>query len=1137
MMLKCLASLVLVACAVAQIDIGDPGAIDPGTMAPASGAPMSGTTAGGIVDAGITTGPAATDAAPMADTTLMAVLTTMAQDAQTTMAPMTTGDMMSTVDPEAPVTMEPTTMAPTTMEPTTIAPTTMEPTTMAPTTMAPSTTPSIPVSTGKNCNNQKADIVFLVDASGSVGSTNFMKQLDYIISVTGNLNVAPDGVRVGLVTFSDDAHLQFNLDAHMDKNILMMALGFVPYQSGSTYTDEGLKYVRENSFLTQNGGRDDAQNVVIVMTDGQSTEPALTKSEARALRKNGTIIISVGIGAGVDKTELENIASGSNYSIMAQDFNSLDQTLDLITPLTCDAINGVAPTELYVACQQRAVDLAFLFDSSGSEGSTNFHKQLDFAQEFVKVLDVGPTKYQIAAATFGTRVNRQFYLNQYDTTQNVVDALGRIPYQGGSTYTQLALAFAKDTIFTPTYGRRPGTPKVVVLMTDGQSTNPQETKQQADLLKQEGFIVYVLGIGNGVNMPEVTYIASDPAHAFQVASFSDLQAFLPTLQQSYCSKVDEVDPIIPTPAVTTCAAQVSDVIFVLDSSSSEGSTNFRKQVWFAGNITKDLPIGRGQVQVGLMTFSSNPTKHFYLSDHDNKYDVLDAIATTPYLSGATYTDEALKFTREQMMSTLHGRRLGAQTVVIVLTDGQSTRPSETMAEAARLRRTGAVVISIGIGSNVDEPELDAIASDPTHKFNVAKFDYLTAIEEQILKETCEGTGPTVAPHPECGNKPSDIVFLMDASSSEGASNFEKMKGFIADFTSQFVVGPNNVQVSCVAFSTRVHVEFPLNSTTNNFELLGKISNIPYYGGTTMTDKALEAVRLQVLTDAMGARAGAKDTVILLTDGNSVVASETRRQADLLKAMGAQVIAIGVGSSIDQRELEAIASDVQHAFSVINFDALDTIEQEIVDTACFACANTEEADILLIIDSSSNESAALFQKEMDFVGNLADTFTIGPKNAQFALMTFATKVNMEFWFNTHSTAQDIKDNLQRIIYSQGDTNTHLALQFAREYAYLPFHGARVTNQYAIIVTDGRASNLTATIAEADKLKAQGVTVMALGIGANADKAELEAIASDPSHVFIADTKDALDEIHKDITKRTCKSIFELQATTMPPPVDT
>ena len=71
-----------------------------------------------------------------------------------------------------------------------------------------------------------------------------------------------------------------------------------------------------------------------------------------------------------------------------------------------------------------------------------------------------------------------------------------------------------------------------------------------------------------------------------------------------------------------------------------------------------------------------------------------------------------------MMSTLHGRRLGAQPVVIVLTDGQSTRPTQTIAEAEALRRTGAVVIAIGIGSGVKESELDAIASDPAHKFNV-----------------------------------------------------------------------------------------------------------------------------------------------------------------------------------------------------------------------------------------------------------------------------------------------------------------------------------------------------------------------------------------------------------------------------------
>jgi len=973
----------------------------------------------------------------------------------------------------------------------------------------------------------------MVDSSGSVGANNFMKQLDYIINLVGGLNVDADHIRVGLVTFSDDAHLQFNLNQYMNNKARMeMALGFVPYQPGATYTDEGLKYVRENMFQPAVGGRPDAQRVVVVLTDGQSTKPDLTKSEARKLRlANGTIVISLGIGSGVDQSELEYIASGKNYTLMAQDFDTLNNTLSTISTLTCDAVTGYNPgADLLVPCETRAVDLAFLLDTSSSEGTTHFQEQLQFAQEFVKTLEVGPTKYQVAAATFGTNTYRQFYLNQYDTTQAVVDAIGRIPYTGGSTYTHKALAFVRDTLFAQGYGRRPGVPKVVIVMTDGQSINKQQTLADADKLKQEGYIVYGLGIGSGVQMAELSGIASDPSKALAVTSFADLQAFLPTLQNAYCNHIEEIVPVIPTkdPALEKCGQSPSDVIFVMDASSSEGRTNFMKQVYFAGNITRSLEIGPTNVQIGMMTFSTSPHKVFYLDDYDNKYDTLDAISRTPYQSGATYTDEALKFVRETMMSTLHGRRLGAQPVVIVLTDGQSTRPTQTIAEAEALRRTGAVVIAIGIGSGVKESELDAIASDPAHKFNVNSFDYLAAIQQQIVKETCEGSGTTPAPHPECGDKPADIVFLMDASSSEGALNFEKMKSFIADFSGQFLIGKNNVQISCVAFSTRVHIEFPLNGTTDRLSLLNKISNIQFYGGTTMTAEALKVVRTQVLTPGNGSRPNAADTVVLLTDGRSVVASETKAQADLLKKMGVQVITIGVGSSVDENELEAVATDVQHAFKVINFDALKSIEKELVETACQACATTEPADILLIVDSSSDESAQLFTKEMNFIENLVNTFNVGPNNAQFALMTFADKVNMEFWFNTYQTKQDIEDALQKVVYKQGATNTDLALKFAREYAYLPFHGARANeNQYVIVVTDGTAANITATIEEADKLKAAGKTVMAVGIGKNADKTELEAIASDPSHVFIADDADALANLHKDITVKTCKTIYDVQ----------
>ena len=48
----------------------------------------------------------------------------------------------------------------------------------------------------------------------------------------------------------------------------------------------------------------------------------------------------------------------------------------------------------------------------------------------------------------------------------------------------------------------------------------------------------------------------------------------------------------------------------------------------------------------------------------------------------------------------------------------------------------------------------------------------------------------------------------------------------------------------------------------------------------------------------------------------------------------------------------------------------------------------------------------------------------------------------------------------------------------------------------VVTDGRSSSSTSTLREADALKANGVTVIAIGVGGNAAVNELEGMASEP-----------------------------------------
>lgn len=50
-------------------------------------------------------------------------------------------------------------------------------------------------------------------------------------------------------------------------------------------------------------------------------------------------------------------------------------------------------------------------------------------------------------------------------------------------------------------------------------------------------------------------------------------------------------------------------------------------------------------------------------------------------------------------------------------------------------------------------------------------------------------------------------------------------------------------------------------------------------------------------------------------------------------MGAKVIAIGIGDSVNPYEINGIASDRNHAFTVGSFDILHTIQEELKEESC------------------------------------------------------------------------------------------------------------------------------------------------------------------------------------------------------------
>lgn len=182
---------------------------------------------------------------------------------------------------------------------------------------------------------------------------------------------------------------------------------------------------------------------------------------------------------------------------------------------------------------------------------------------------------------------------------------------------------------------------------------------------------------------------------------------------------------------------MADVVFVLDASSSEGSANFQKQVDFVKDFVKRYQIGPNNVQVGLVTFSSSAHNIFYFDTYSDQASLLKALDSVPYQSGSTYTNKGLQYARLfHLNGYQHHHRTNAKQIVVVLTDGQSTSPSDTTYQAKRLHDLGAEVYAIGIGNNVNTHELQNIADSAHHVFQVSGFNALEGIQRELNQEAC-----------------------------------------------------------------------------------------------------------------------------------------------------------------------------------------------------------------------------------------------------------------------------------------------------------------------------------------------------------------------------------------------------------------
>uniref|UniRef100_A0A8B9L5Q2 Collagen, type XII, alpha 1a n=1 Tax=Astyanax mexicanus TaxID=7994 RepID=A0A8B9L5Q2_ASTMX len=215
--------------------------------------------------------------------------------------------------------------------------------TVAPT--LPPTPPPPPTIPGalEVCKGAKADLVFLIDGSWSIGDESFSKVLQFVFSMIGAFDVVShEGMQVSFVQYSDDAKTEFKLNTYHDKGMALSAVRMINYRGGNTKTGAALKHVGEKVFTSDSGMRRNVPKVLVVVTDGRAQDDV--KKSASKLQHSGYSVFVVGV-ADVDLVELRNIGSkpSERHVFIVDDYDAFAKIQDNLITFICETATSTCP--------------------------------------------------------------------------------------------------------------------------------------------------------------------------------------------------------------------------------------------------------------------------------------------------------------------------------------------------------------------------------------------------------------------------------------------------------------------------------------------------------------------------------------------------------------------------------------------------------------------------------------------------------------------------------------------------------------------------------------------------------------------------------------------------------------------------
>lgn len=176
-----------------------------------------------------------------------------------------------------------------------------------------------------------------MDVSTTISEKKFISMQTFMTSLVDQATVGPDLTRFGIILYSTEPTVSFTLNKYSTKRDVLQAISALKAIGGNTYTGKALGYSQEY-FMEQHGGRAALQvpQILMVITDGDATDPRALAAPALALKKQGVTVFSIGVEK-ANKTQLEIMTAGDTSKVFYVDnFDVLESLYKNITQALCN---------------------------------------------------------------------------------------------------------------------------------------------------------------------------------------------------------------------------------------------------------------------------------------------------------------------------------------------------------------------------------------------------------------------------------------------------------------------------------------------------------------------------------------------------------------------------------------------------------------------------------------------------------------------------------------------------------------------------------------------------------------------------------------------------------------------------------